>query len=114
MGENAVFMWNTTDGKRILSAIWGLRNGEMADPQFINVNALQLTAGKVHFNTNLTQQYVGRIDFIGNLTAGHAWFILKNLNINDTNEYIARISDISDVSGVLSYPVHLIVKDKGK
>ena len=77
-GENAILMWNTTDGKRILSATWGLRNGNIADPQFINVNAM---TGLVRFNAKMDPRYDGRVDFIGDIKQGHAWFVLSNVTI---------------------------------
>jgi hypothetical protein len=58
-------------------------------------------------------RYTGRVDFTGNLADGHAWFVIKNLDVNDTNEYIAIISD--HVSRVLPYPVHLqVVRKRGE
>ena len=107
MGGDVIFKWNTTNGTEILSAVWGIRQGDTPDPQFINVNAL--TGNPII--SDLPQQYNGRVDFVGNLTQGHAWFVIRNLNMNDTNDYIARISE-DDVSKLRSYPVRLIVKDR--
>lgn len=98
-------MWNTTSRSAIKSAIFGLSKEGMADPQFINVNML---TGKVHYNPNINKTYYGRVDFVGNLTAGWAWFIIKNLQVNDTNEYLARIT--VDVDTVKSYTVKLQVR----
>ncbi|XP_031552313.1 uncharacterized protein LOC116289506 isoform X2 [Actinia tenebrosa] len=111
IGEDASFMWNTTDQKEILSARWGIRKGSIPDPQFISVNGCN---GKVHLNKDIDATLKKRVEFIGNLTIGRAWFVLKNLTVNDTNEYIASISD--DVSRFLPYPVRVMVaeKDKGK
>ncbi|XP_031551361.1 uncharacterized protein LOC116288681 [Actinia tenebrosa] len=106
VGNDVIFKWNTTDGREILSAVWGLGNGQMADPQFINVNT---KTGKT-ISPSLPKPYTGRVDFVGNLSQGHAWFVIKNLTSNDTAEYIARISD-GDVSELHSYSVELSVKD---
>jgi len=36
-------------------------------------------------------RYYGRVSFVGNLTAGHAWFKLSNLTIQDSNDYAIEI-----------------------
>ncbi|XP_031555118.1 uncharacterized protein LOC116292027 [Actinia tenebrosa] len=78
----------------------------MADPQFINMNTIN---GKT-ISPSLPKPYTGRVDFVGNLSQGHAWFVIKNLTSNDTDVYIARIS-YGDVSELQSYSVELSVKD---
>ncbi|XP_031555416.1 uncharacterized protein LOC116292276 [Actinia tenebrosa] len=102
-------MWNTTDQKEILAVSWGIRKGNIPDPQFISVNGYN---GRVYINENIGDTLKRRVEFLGNLTIGRAWFVLKNLTVNDTNEYIASISD--DVSRVLPYYAHLMVAEKGK
>jgi hypothetical protein len=106
-GENALFLWNTTDNKKIMLVGWGLRKGNHAYPWFISVNSYDR---KVNFNLDMDPRYIGRVKFIGNLTVGHAWFVITNLNINDTNEYIASISD--NAKRVIPYPVRLEVKER--
>jgi hypothetical protein len=110
VGEDAKFMWNTTDGKSILTVTLGLFKDGVPDPQFINVNSL---TGRViiTYNQNLSQlNYVGRVKFIGNLKEGHAWFILMDLILNDTNKYVARIGNGDHE--VLLKSVELHVKEK--
>ncbi|XP_031555282.1 uncharacterized protein LOC116292159 [Actinia tenebrosa] len=102
-------MWNTTDRKEILSVSWGIRKGNIPDPQFISVNGYHRRVTK---NKDIGETLKRRVGFIGNLTMGRAWFVLKNLIVNDTNEYIASISD--DVSRVLPYYVRLNVTEKEK
>ncbi|XP_031556677.1 uncharacterized protein LOC116293394 [Actinia tenebrosa] len=111
IGEDASFMWNTTDQKKILSASWGIRKGTIPDPQFISVNSYN---GRMTKNKDIGDTLKRRVEFLGNLTIGRAWFVLKNLTINDTNEYIASISD--DESSDLPHYVRLVVaeKEKGK
>ncbi|XP_031560036.1 uncharacterized protein LOC116296189 [Actinia tenebrosa] len=105
VGDNVTLMWNSTNNRSIKSAVFGLSKQGMADPQFINVNTL---TGKVHHNFNISKAYAWRVDFVGNLVAGRAWFIIKNLQLNDTNEYLARIT--IDVDTVRSYTVKLNVR----
>jgi hypothetical protein len=109
VGEDALLMWNTTNHSIIRSAIFGLSKDGMPDPQFINVNTL---TGKVNYNPKMPRRYYGRVEFIGKLTAGHAWFIISNLQINDSNEYIARIT--VDASTVKSHIVRLVVLEARK
>jgi hypothetical protein len=109
VGDDAFFNWTTRDGKTMFSASWGIQKGNVADPQFINTNVYTKV---VNFNKNIDAKYKYRLLFVGNLSAGHAWFMIKNLSTNDTNEYIASIRD--DESGYVSYTVHLVVKIRGK
>ncbi|XP_031553185.1 uncharacterized protein LOC116290324 isoform X2 [Actinia tenebrosa] len=101
-------MWNTTDQKEILAVSWGIRKGNIPDPQFISVNGYH---GRVTKNKDIGDTLKRRVEFIGNLKIGRAWFVLKNLTVNDTNEYIASISD--DVSYDIPYYVRLTVAKKG-
>ena len=105
VGQNVTLMWNTTNNKPIKSAIFGISHEGLADPQFINVNTL---TGKVHYNPKMCEAYAGRMDFVGELASGLAWFRIKNLQLNDTNEYLARIT--VDVDKVKSYTVRLTVR----
>ncbi|XP_031553184.1 uncharacterized protein LOC116290324 isoform X1 [Actinia tenebrosa] len=100
-------MWNTTDQKEILAVSWGIRKGNIPDPQFISVNGYH---GRVTKNKDIGDTLKRRVEFIGNLKIGRAWFVLKNLTVNDTNEYIASISD--DVSYDIPYYVRLTVAKK--
>lgn len=108
-GGNAEFMWNNTCGKRIISVTFGIRKGNIANPQLINVDIINR---KIYFNNFMDRKYKGRVGFTGDLEAGYAWFTLKNLTIDDCDWYIASISD--KVTRVLPYPVQLVVKKKGK
>ncbi|XP_031556086.1 uncharacterized protein LOC116292878, partial [Actinia tenebrosa] len=109
IGEDALFMWNTTEQNEILAVSWGIRKGNIPDPQFINTNKYD---GKVNINEDIDAALKKRVEFIGNLTIGRAWFVLKNLTVNDTNEYIASISD--ELSSALPYYVRLMVRARSK
>ena len=98
-------MWNTTNQGQILSVSWGIRKGNIANPQFINVYD-----NEVDKNEDLEEAFRNRTEFIGDLNKGRAWFKLKNLTVNDTNEYIASISE--DTTRDLPYYVRLEVKEK--
>ncbi|XP_031555697.1 uncharacterized protein LOC116292496 isoform X2 [Actinia tenebrosa] len=109
IGEDALFMWNTTDRKEILAVSWGIRKGNIPDPQFISVDGYHRRVTK---NKDIGETLKRRVEFLGNLTMGRAWFVLKNLTVNDTNEYIASISD--DESSDIPYCVRLNVTEKRK
>ena len=81
VGQNAYFLWNTT-GNHILATTWGLHS-QRVKLVLITVNFI------THYSS--ASRYKGRVEYIGNLSLGHAWFILKNLNVDDTNEYVAQI-----------------------
>ena len=100
-------MWNTTDQRKILSVRWGIRKGNIAEPWYISVNVYN---NKVNKDEYLEEAFRNRIEFIGDLKKGRAWFKLKNLTVNDTNEYIASISD--NVTRDMPYYVRLEVKEK--
>ncbi|XP_031555374.1 uncharacterized protein LOC116292234 isoform X2 [Actinia tenebrosa] len=109
IGETAQFKWSTSDSSAILSATWGIKKGNIPDPQFINVDILR---NKGNLNSFLEPNLMMRLSFEGDLQRGRAWFTLKNVTVNDTNVYIASISD--DVTRVLPYTVALTVKEKEK
>lgn len=105
VGDTAHFRWSTNDNSTISSATWGIKNANIADPQFINVD---ITSSKVNLNSDLEPSLRNRVFFVGDLKKGHAWFTLKNVTVNDTKVYIAVIGD--DAWNVIPYPVVLTVK----
>ncbi|XP_031550492.1 uncharacterized protein LOC116287924 [Actinia tenebrosa] len=109
IGETAQFKWSTSDSSAILSATWGIKKGNILDPQFINVDILR---NKAYLNLFLEPNLMKRVAFEGDLNKGRAWFTLKNVTVNDTNVYIASISDY--VYRVLPYTVTLTVKEREK
>ena len=107
IGEDAFFLWNTTDKGKIFSASWGIRKGSIAEPWYINVNVHN---NRVDKNKDMEEALGKRTEFIGDLNNGCAWFVLKNLSFSDTNEYIASIS--RDGTTVRPYNVTLKVREK--
>ncbi|XP_031574438.1 uncharacterized protein LOC116308193 [Actinia tenebrosa] len=91
----------------IVGVNWGIRDG----------NTKELKQGLIKYNKadgiqldkkiNSTS-YAGRVSFVGDLSKGQAWFKITNLNINDTNQYMARIA-IQDASDYKYVPVQLTV-----
>ncbi|KAK3743978.1 hypothetical protein QZH41_001756 [Actinostola sp. cb2023] len=110
VGGNATFLWNNTGS--ILEAKWGLydRMNDLVTPYFITVSIL-IPGDGVEFSSDLdgvASRYKNRVHFIGNIAQGHAWFVITNLSLSDTNEYAARIGELGSSSQ--NFPVKLSVK----
>ncbi|XP_031564764.1 uncharacterized protein LOC116300126 isoform X3 [Actinia tenebrosa] len=87
VGQDVVFMINST---AMSEATWGVRDGDSNDlnPRLYRV----FNPGSAFPDTKINStSYAGRVSFVGDLTKGQAWFKITNLNINDTNQYNARI-----------------------
>ncbi|XP_031555140.1 uncharacterized protein LOC116292040, partial [Actinia tenebrosa] len=75
----------------IVGVNWGIRDG----------NTKELKQGLIKYNKadgiqldkkiNSTS-YAGRVSFVGDMSKGQAWLKITNLNINDTNQYMALIT----------------------
>lgn len=105
-------MWNTTSGNNILSVTWGLlgSDAKTITPQIIYISIR--TNGPVLFTDNANSaavRYKGRVSWVGDLNAGHAWFKLTNLTLNDTNQYAASIREQGESEGTLKTSIHLTV-----
>ncbi|XP_031552656.1 uncharacterized protein LOC116289860 [Actinia tenebrosa] len=88
VGQDVVFMINST----VMSeATWGVRDGDTnadLNPRLYRV----FNPGGAFPDTKINSTtYAGRVSFVGELTKGQAWFKITNLNINDTNQYMARV-----------------------
>ncbi|XP_031552619.1 uncharacterized protein LOC116289829 [Actinia tenebrosa] len=84
-GEDAVFMFNTNTS--ILEAAWGIRDGDTNNHKLV----LMTVDKRFGAHTTSNADYAGRVYFVGDLSKGQAWFKITNLNINDTNNYMAKI-----------------------
>ncbi|XP_031564767.1 uncharacterized protein LOC116300128 isoform X2 [Actinia tenebrosa] len=104
VGQDVVFMFNATN---IEVVNWGIRDG----------NTNNLKQGLINYNIadgiqldkkiNSTS-YAGRVSFVGDMSKGQAWFKITNLNINDTNQYMALIAT-QGASAPQPVPVQLTV-----
>lgn len=105
--ESVIFKWNTTDGTGLEEAKWGVYRRFENDifPHFITASKNGLT-----YNPSLNnglRWYKGRVFFVGNMTKGQAWFKITNLELNDTQEYGARIMESNFKT--TKFPVQLTV-----
>ncbi|XP_031569747.1 uncharacterized protein LOC116304196 [Actinia tenebrosa] len=87
VGQDVVFMINST---AMSEATWGVRDG---DTNYLNPRLYRVLSSFGEFpDTKINStSYAGRVSFVGNLSKGHAWFKISNLNISDTNQYMALI-----------------------
>jgi len=104
VGGSTTFLWTTT-GTKILEAKWGLydRMNDLVSPRFITVSIL-IPGDGVDISSdldNVASRYKNRVHFIGNISQGHAWFVITNLSLDDSNTYAARIRE--DGAGVFVY-----------
>ena len=102
VGQNAYFLWNTT-GNNIIVTTWGLYDSSLqaAKPSFISVD-FRTSVPEYSIDLDSTaSRYKGRVEYIGSLSLGRAWFILKNLNVDDTNEYVAEIRESGSTGSLL-------------
>jgi hypothetical protein len=113
VGQDALFLWNTTNGNTILAAKWGLfkTKGAAPDPQFIQTDVLSNAPSFGSALDSTASSYKGRVDFIGNLSAGHAWFKISNLIRSDTNQYVAGIRE-KGIGNYVYYTTDLTVIGK--
>ena len=104
IGQDVVFMSNITN---ILVFKWGIRDGNTDGliQGFIRYDKGIIDAIIMDEKLN-SSSYAGRVSFVGDLTKGHAWFKITNLNINDTNQYMANIYI---AAGYQYFPVKLTV-----
>ncbi|XP_031552746.1 uncharacterized protein LOC116289936 [Actinia tenebrosa] len=106
-GEDAVFMFNTNTS--ILDVSWGIRDGNTSRFKLVLI-AKDTSSEKLTPNAD----YAERVSFVGNLTKGQAWFKITNLNIHDTNQYMAEIVAKGTPSGQYDYIfITLIVTKRG-
>lgn len=79
--------------------------------KFIIVTKLRGIECGEDFNTSEGWRYRTRVFFVGNITAGHAWFKITNVEENDTNTYQVDIREITDEKYEM-YTVELLVRRK--
>ncbi|KAK3751110.1 hypothetical protein QZH41_016237, partial [Actinostola sp. cb2023] len=108
VGGNATFLWTTT-GTKILEAKWGLYDNVKGPvwPSFIIVDS-----SGVVFNSELDKvapRYKNRVHFIGNISQGHAWFVITNLSLDDSNTYAAKILEDGAGANYAKFQVNLTV-----
>lgn len=102
-------MWNTTNGNGLLSVEWGLLDSSGSiKPQFIYISARTNRPVLQPDLDNTAIRYKGRVSWVGNLNAGHAWFKITNLTLQDTKTYAAEIR-VQGESSSGKYSTNLIV-----
>jgi hypothetical protein len=114
VGQDAKIMFNTTHGNSILAAKFGLDGGkDYPDPKLITVIDKNGTEKPYYSDLDnpVAASYKERVSFFGNLKKGHAWFLIQNLTINDTNQYQANIREDSSGDYGKKITVNLIVKE---
>ena len=113
VGQDVVFMFNTTNNNRISSSTWGLlgSDGVTIIPQFIYIS--KRIGGPILSNDldSTAVGYKGRVSWVGNLKAGHAWYKITNLTLQDTNQYVTAIREQGQ-DEVSTHSVHLTVAGK--
>ncbi|XP_031555136.1 uncharacterized protein LOC116292038 isoform X2 [Actinia tenebrosa] len=87
VGQDVVFVVNST---AMSEATWGVRLGDTNDLK-ITFDRVFNPGGAFPDTKINSTSYAGRVSFVGDLTKGQAWFKITNLNINDTNNYMAKI-----------------------
>ena len=68
---------------------------------------ITVTPNKLTHDLDSSSRYKGRVHFVGNLTQRRSWFMITNLEVNDTNDYAVSITK-GDFSSS-KYPVKLEV-----
>ncbi|XP_031574436.1 uncharacterized protein LOC116308191 [Actinia tenebrosa] len=99
VNKDVVFMFTTNTSTNITEAVWGIRDGDTSNFKLVLI-AVDRFSEQIRYNAG----YDGRVSFVGDLSKGQAWFKITNLNINDTNQYTARII----LQGTSSYKFSVI------
>lgn len=105
MNSTVSFKWNSN--VKILEAIWGIRKGGSANPQYISVDDTEVSV----INPSLDPDLKRRLHYNGSLAAGQAWFSISNVNLNDSHTYIALIRE--ENSTQVAYTLEVIVSLTG-
>ncbi|XP_031569745.1 uncharacterized protein LOC116304193 [Actinia tenebrosa] len=87
VGQDVVFIVNATN---IVAVNWGIRDGNTNNLKQGLINYNKADGIQLDKKINSTS-YAGRVSLVGDLSKGQAWFKITDLNINDTNQYMAQI-----------------------
>lgn len=102
-------MWNITNG-RIIEVRFGLLQDGLMKPQLAYMSDGYGPVFGIDSDADVSR-YKGRLSFVGDLSKGHAWFKIANLNIQDTNQYVAAIQELGTDTFITSSTA-LTVKGK--